>query len=253
MKIAVVHSESNPAKQETLLAQHLGLPLLPITDVSVGALDYYLQHDAMGLGLHSTQSDASGAVRVDFSDGKLNFRAANATRNQNIVKAMGIRGADRPHVLDATAGLGKDAYLLASLGCDVQMLERSVIVHALLEDGLRRAMAASDEIARTARKLQLHNVDFLELASGSEQFDVVYLDPMFPLRNKSARVKKDMYLLQKLLGHDENNSELLAVAVKLARKRVVVKRAKLSPHISAEKPDIEFKGSSSRYDVYLIR
>lgn len=257
MKIALVHSGSNPVERESVLAERLGLSLLqtsslrPPAGTGTEQFDFYLQYDSEGLGLRSTAADAPGTVRVDFSDARLNYRVGNAARNQNIVKAIGIKGKYRPFVLDATAGLGKDAYLFASLGCEVQMLERSAVVHALLEDGLRLALAGKEELASVAERMHLQHADFLDIAADSAQFDVVYLDPMFPSRNKSAKVKKDMYLLQKLLGHEENSSRLLSAALPLARKRVVVKRGKLSPWLTSEKPDIEFKGSSSRYDVYL--
>lgn len=257
MKIPLLHAGSEPGARESALAERLGLTLLPgaalhsLADPSIAEFEYYLQYDAAGLSLYCIHADMAGAVRVDFSDARLNYRVGSSAKNQNIVKAIGIKGAGRPHVLDATAGLGKDAYLLASLGCEVQMLERSIVVHALLEDGLRRALNGNAQIAAAAKNMHLQNTDFLHVAPTSEQFDVVYLDPMFPARNKSARVKKDMYLLQKLLGHEENDAALLPMALPLARKRVVVKRGKQSPWLTSEKPDIEFRGSSSRYDVYL--
>jgi 16S rRNA (guanine1516-N2)-methyltransferase len=168
------------------------------------------------------------------------------------VKAIGAKGALRPTVLDGTAGLGKDAFLLASLGCEVLLLERSKIVHALLQDGLSRARNSNVELAAITGRMELLYTDFMKFTASEREFDVVYLDPMFPERKKSAKVKKDMALLQQLLGHESDNAKLLEHARKLAKKRVVVKRAKLSPHISSEKPDIEFKGSSSRFDVYLM-
>ena len=100
--------------------------------------------------------------------------------------------------------------------------------------------------------MNLHFGDLMEFVADSKQFDVVYLDPMFPERRKSAKVKKDMAALQQLLGHQTDGAELLDYAKLLAKKRVVVKRAKLSPHLGPGKPDIVLKGSSSRYDVYLI-
>jgi 16S rRNA (guanine1516-N2)-methyltransferase len=154
--------------------------------------------------------------------------------------------------LDATAGLGKDAFLIASLGCEVSLLERSAVVHALLADGLARTGYYGEEIGAILGRMKLHFGDLLEFVADSQQFDVVYLDPMFPERRKSAKVKKDMAALQQLLGHQADGAELLDCAKLLAKKRVVVKRAKLSPHLGSGKPDIEFKGSSSRYDVYII-
>jgi len=103
----------------------------------------------------------------------------------------------------------------------------------------------------TVKRMHLLNADFNEVGLDFSDIDVVYLDPMFPQRNKSARAKKDMYLLQYLLGKLQDDPAMLELAIKIARRRVVVKRAKRSPTLGERKPDIEFKGSSSRYDVYL--
>ncbi len=126
------------------------------------------------------------------------------------------------------------------------------MIHALLADGLARTGYYGEEIGAILGRMKLHFGDLLEFVADSQQFDVVYLDPMFPERRKSAKVKKDMAALQQLLGHQADGAELLDCSKLLAKKRVVVKRAKLSPHLGSGKPDIEFKGSSSRYDVYII-
>jgi 16S rRNA (guanine1516-N2)-methyltransferase len=249
--------------QELLLAESLAIPLLESVMPSSLDLDYYLRLDPAGLGLFSTASDAPGAVRVDFSDQSLNYRVLNKPKHQNLVKAVGLnkiaaRSAPKLHILDATAGLGKDAFLLASLDCWVTMLERSSIVHAMLADGLERGLLADNTQAKTTvadatSRLSLCRGDFLELADALEPVDVVYLDPMFPPRSKSARVKKDMFLLQGLLGHAESQPELLDAALNLAVSRVVVKRGKLSPALDPRAPDISYGGRSSRYDVYLTQ
>ncbi|MGL9773657.1 MAG: class I SAM-dependent methyltransferase [Sodalis sp. (in: enterobacteria)] len=55
-----------------------------------------------------------------------------------VAKAVGIKGQGLPDVVDATAGLGRDAFVLACLGCRVQMFERHPVMAALLKNGLRR-------------------------------------------------------------------------------------------------------------------
>jgi 16S rRNA (guanine1516-N2)-methyltransferase len=264
VKLAVVQLESDPSESSKqrcqLLAEKLQLPLLDIQqlrDDSLGSsCEHFLGYTDSVLALCSVESKQPAvlplSVSVDFSDPKLNYRTKSAVKQQNIVKAIGAKGALRPTVLDGTAGLGKDAFLLASLGCEVLLLERSKIVHALLQDGLSRARNSNVELAAITGRMELLYTDFMKFTASEREFDVVYLDPMFPERKKSAKVKKDMALLQQLLGHESDNAKLLEHARKLAKKRVVVKRAKLSPHISSEKPDIEFKGSSSRFDVYLM-
>ena len=255
MKIAVVSTGSESAESANLLSTELGFPLIELppsySPSEAGDFDYLLSYRAQKLQLQNVSNAALGELCVDFLDARLNHRANSAIRSQNIAKALGIKGAKRPAVLDATAGLGKDAFLMASLGCKVSLLERSAVVHALLADGLTRA-GYGEEISTILQRMDLHLGDLLEFVADARQFDVVYLDPMFEARRKSAKVKKDMALLQNLLGHQTDGAELLAAAKLLASRRVVVKRAKLSPHLGVDKPDIEFKGSSSRYDVYLI-
>ncbi len=255
MKIAVAQTECDQTHRASLLADSLGLPLIefPQTsgDYSELEYDYFLAYQDSTLGLHSMDSQQAAVLSVDFSDPKLNYRVKSSIKSQNIVKAIGIKGPLIPTVLDGTAGLGKDAFLLASLGCKVTLLERSPIVHALLQDGLARINQYDESTAAVLSSMQLHYGEFTKFGFEAQQFDVVYLDPMFPERRKSAKVKKDMALLQQLLGHQTDDEDLLLHAQKLARRRVVVKRAKLSPPLSSQKPDIRFKGNSSRYDVYL--
>lgn len=263
MKIAIASTSSAPTESEIRLSTELGFPLIELppphspnevkSEVKneVNDFDYVLTYRDQKLQLQNISNATPGELCVDFLDARLNYRANSAIRGQNIVKALGIKGSDRPVVLDATAGLGKDAFLMASLGCKVTLLERSAVVHALLADGLTR-VGYGDETSAILARMDLHLGDLLKFTADSQQFDVVYLDPMFEARRKTAKVKKDMAFLQNLLGHQTDGAEMLAAAKRLASKRVVVKRAKLSPHLDLDKPDIEFKGSSSRYDVYLI-
>ena len=256
MKIAVARSGSDSAERQIKLSTDLDLPTIELPSTyshrEVADFDYMLVYRDSRLLLQTTGYAQTGELCVDFSDAKLNRRANSSIRSQNIAKALGIKGSQRPVVLDATAGLGKDAFLIASLGCEVSLLERSAVIHALLADGLARTGYYGEEIDAILGRMKLHFGDLLEFVADSQKFDVVYLDPMFPERRKSAKVKKDMAALQQLLGHQTDGAELLDCAKLLAKKRVVVKRAKLSPHLGSGKPDIEFKGSSSRYDVYII-
>lgn len=186
---------------------------------------------------------------VDFLHGPNAYRLQHSkSQKQLIAKAVGLKRGESLFVLDATAGLGRDGFLLATLGCKVLMLERSSIIAALLQDGLTRALADS----RYAKlDLQLINIDamdfFKELV---EKPDVVYLDPMFPERDKSALVKKELQLLQKIVGYDEAADQLLLKALTIAKKRVVVKRPRLAPCLSDLEPKFSILGKEIRFDVY---
>jgi 16S rRNA (guanine1516-N2)-methyltransferase len=208
------------------------------------------------LELRQLDEPKVGAVIVDFTSDALTFRRLyGGGKKEAIARAIGLKGKDSLHVLDATAGLGRDAFVLASLGCMVDMLERSPVVAALLQDGLKRAASDSELRAWLPAKMQLfHGVAADLLADWPhKQPDVVYLDPMFPHRKKNAAVKKEMRIFQQLLGPDEDADLLLEPALALAKNRVVVKRPSGAPFLAGKKPQIEMLGKANRFDVYLIQ
>lgn len=264
--IEVLQAGPAATDSELDLAQSLGLPLADRLEADHRA-DFILQINDHAVELRATGKDSPGPLRVDFSDPKFARRADESLKKQNLGKAIGLKTLPSPRVLDATAGLGADAFLMAMAGCPVTLLERSPIVAALLQDGLDRGLgrglnrAAQREFEASAtaltnglRRMRLLQTDFMEFPASSGDYDVVYLDPMFPADARSARSKKPMYVLQQLLVSDQDAQEeagLLEKALKIAARRVVVKRARLSPLVPGPEPDIQFKGSSSRFDVYL--
>lgn len=231
------------------LAARLNLPPYAEGD----AADLLLQLGDDGLSLLATAEDAPGAVRVDFVEGALAHRRQyGGGAGQMVARAVGIRGSIRPRVLDATAGLGRDAFVLAALGCEVTLIERQPVIAALLADGLQRAREAGGEVAEIAGRMQLLEGDAIELMaawSGAVP-EVIHLDPMFPHRQKSALVKKEMRLFRPLAGDDLDAPQLLAAALALASHRVAVKRPRKAPIIEGARPSAELTGQSSRYDIY---
>lgn len=232
------------------LAARLQLPVL--AELPAGA-SLLLELDGEGLSLRSTEAGAPGAVRVDFVSGAMAHRRQfGGGAGQMVARAVGIRGSIRPSVLDATAGLGRDGFVIASLGCEVTLLERQPVIAALLEDGLQRARAAGGEVGEIAARMQLIHCDAIA-AMGDWQGDapqVIHLDPMFPHRDKSALVKKEMRLFRPLAGDDDDAPQLLAAALQLASHRVVVKRPRKAPAIAGQQPSAQLAGQSSRYDIY---
>ncbi len=153
-----------------------------------------LKLDREGLGLQLLGKKAPGPVRVELAGGAVDHRRRfGGGSGQMIAKAVGARPGRPLQVLDATAGLGRDAFVLATLGCRVQMLERHPVVAELLRDGLRRAAVTGDpELAVIVERLSLLAADSLQQLGPDHRVEVVYLDPMFPERSKSASVKKEM-------------------------------------------------------------
>jgi 16S rRNA (guanine1516-N2)-methyltransferase len=237
------------------LASELRLPFQDGCENRDRLFDFLLCLGPEGLTLHYLGQAESAPVRVNFDNPKLVYRLRDRLRSQGIARAAGIKPGLRPAVLDATAGLGKDAFLFASLGCQVRMLERNPIVHALLHDGLQRAaISANAHTSESASRMQLSLASLAEIVATQESFDVVYLDPMFPARRKSARVKNDLFVLQRLLSCypvSEEDPELLALGLTVARRRVVVKRPARAPDMAQRKPTFRLAGRSSRYDVYV--
>ncbi len=212
---------------------------------------------AEGLALGPRDVKPEAATRVDFMDGTLHYRLRTSGKRQGLGKAVGLDKAAGIHVLDATAGLGRDALVLASLGCMVTLFERSPLVHALLEDGFARARKEGDaDLQVLLDRMQLGHGDsrerFAAIARGEEQQpDVIYLDPMFPPRSKSASVKKDIALLHTLLGAEEEFGSLLSAALTCAKHRVVVKRPGNKPDGALPPPTFTVPGKAAHFEVYV--
>ena len=247
------------------LATRLALPLIDQPHEHVHLL-VVVTADQLQLRVLHGEPGAVGGRPVAIDLLKLDTRSpAGARLRQPLLKAMGLRkGAPRPRVLDATAGLGEDTWLLASAGCRVLAVERSEIVAALLEDALGRAATHAPD---AAQRVELVNADSRPLLDAWAQShetalppaaqafgrpQVIYLDPMFPAQRRAAE-RKPMRVLRQLVGQDTDADELLALALAAASWRVVVKRPLRAPTLSPQKPTVVHRGTSVRYDVYVVR
>lgn len=232
------------------LASQLQLPLFSTVDELPEVATAYLSYHDGALKLFPRDKKQSGPVAVDFNSEAANYRLRSG--GELIVKAVKGRSKNALRVVDATAGLGRDAFILAANGFHVLMLEKNPFVAALLSDGLARAREAQH--ADIANRMQLvagAAETYLANCSGAELPDVIYLDPMFAHAEKSALVKKEMRLFRQLLN-DENGDEtaLLATARAHAKLRVVVKRAIKAPALAQAEPSYALTGKAVRYDVY---
>lgn len=155
-------------------------------------------------------------------------------------------------VVDATAGLGRDAFLLASLGAEVSLIERSPVMHRLLAEGLERARKAGGDVAEVISRMTLIHGDARDLLSTLSP-EVVLVDPMHPARKKSALVKNEMRLIREIVGTDEDAVELMTVALATARKRVVLKLPlRADPMEGICSASHQIAGKSTRYDVFMV-
>lgn len=234
-----------------VLSRQTNLPMVAFDDHDTELL---LVLTSERLELRQNSLTGPGPVFTDFVSGKsAHRRLYGGGRGQPLARAIGLKKGRTPLVLDATAGLGRDAFVLASLGCELVLLERSPVIAALLRNGLERALA-DEQTASVVRRMQLHcgdAVDYLADAQDSQQPDVIYMDPMYPHRNKSALVKKEMRLFRQLVGEDGDSAALLSAARRHARHRVVVKRPTGAEWVGGEAPTMAIKSPNTRYDVYV--
>lgn len=203
--------------------------------------------------MQKDKSTQSGTLICDFTGGAVGHRYRfGGGRGQGLPRAIGMKGGKTPDVVDATAGLGGDAFLLASLGARVVMIERSPHMHDLLQDGLERARQVGGDVAQVIDRMTLIYGDAKDLLPGLSP-QVVLVDPMHPPRGKSALVKKEMRLVREIVGIDEDCHELMQVALAVASKRVVLKWPRLAEPIKdIVAPSHQIMGKSTRYDVYMV-
>ncbi|UJF19395.1 class I SAM-dependent methyltransferase [Vibrio sp. SS-MA-C1-2] len=215
--------------------------------------DFALVLTPTHLELQKLDEPKLGAIFVDWVSGASNHRRKfGGGKGQAIAKAVGLKNGVVPTVLDGTAGLGRDAFVLASLGCKVQMFERHPVVAALLDDGLRRAKDDPEIGSWVRERVSLLHVSSLEqLKEHDDKPDVIYLDPMYPHKKKSALVKKEMRVFQTLVGADLDADGLLEPALKLATKRVVVKRPDYAEPLANIQPSTVIATKKNRFDIYV--
>lgn len=212
---------------------------------------WHLAWQDSALVLRHTDLPKQGDILVDFASGAASYRRQfGGGKDEAIAKACGLNKRRQLHIVDATAGLGRDALVLANLGASVTLVERNPMVAALLHDGLRRATLALST-AELASRMQLHFLPALAALAELPQADVVYLDPMFPAREKSALVKKEMRAFHDVVGSDLDADLLLEPALQLAKYRVVVKRPGYAEVLANTAPQLVVKGKNNRFDVYI--
>jgi 16S rRNA (guanine1516-N2)-methyltransferase len=190
-------------------------------------------------------------LRVDFLTSKFLRRIKQLSPNGELLaRAVGLKTKSIKRVIDATAGFGHDGVLLALLGCEVTLIERSSRIATLLQEGLQRAQSNERFAHLSLRLLVTDAIDYLQALMPDEFPDVIYLDPMYPPRNKTALVGKEMRYLRAIVGEDNDAPKLFTRALTRARHRVVVKRPHHAPFITQQSPDWQLRGKAVRFDVY---
>ncbi len=254
-KIALVALDDCGLERAQYLARESNLPLVSL-ECALENFQFILAVMKTHVELRELGVSRSRAICVDFLSRELLHRVKHSSKRRELIaRAIGLaRGVKNLKVLDATAGFGTDSYMLAFLGCEVTMVERSPAVSILLADGWRRLKQAASAVAARMTIVQEDALIYLQriLERGVTQFDVVYLDPIYPREDGSALNKRKMRVLRNIVGDDFDASALLTKALKVAR-RVVVKRSRHADFMGNVPPSLQFlaRGGSTRYDVYF--
>lgn len=199
--------------------------------------------------LRGSEAISTKGITADFSSIHSRPQRGGIVRKQPLGRAIGVRAKT---VIDATAGLGQDAFLLACMGYEVLAIERSPIVAALLEDGIRRAENDAILARVLSGRLRCQCGDARELLQNLVNApDVVYLDPMFPpKRRASALPRKEIQLLRQVVGNDDDMTDVFRIACDVAAQRVVMKRPMYASPVAL--PTTSIQGKLVRYDVFVL-
>jgi 16S rRNA (guanine1516-N2)-methyltransferase len=256
-----------------VIAKDLGVKLKQVTNVdknlcSVSASGqsrptHVLIFDEQGLCLRAMQGVLVKAapLRLSFTDEALHYRLKTSGRRQGLGQALGLQHFkdSPPRVIDATAGLGRDAALMAYLGAQVTMIERDPVLFQMLSDALIKGAEELKSLDSHWASSMLANLTLMASESRKvlaqqdreEGVDIVYLDPMYPEKEKNARSRKELALLHELLGSEEDLPSLLELARNAARKRVILKRPNKYHDTRLPKPSFIVPGKIARFDVYI--
>jgi 16S rRNA (guanine1516-N2)-methyltransferase len=249
-KIAVLYDGQGDVATYGQLATKLDIALIASTEIGFNKeLQFYLSCRNGCLSLIDKDNINKPGLTVEIDHRKGEQRSWPMAKQGALSQALGRKTKT---VIDATAGWGQDSLAMFRMGYEVQCIERSPVMAALLADGFNR-LAKQDWM----QQLKLSPPTLLTgnaieiLQQLPTQPDCIYLDPMFPpKRKKSALAKKAIMVLRDLVGDDADKEQLFATALKIAGKRVVVKSPDYAEPLGG-KPNESFQGKLIRYDVYL--
>ncbi|MEM6552742.1 MAG: class I SAM-dependent methyltransferase [Planctomycetota bacterium] len=271
--VAAAPNDDHNNQRANHIAQQLDLPRCPHAKSPPPDAQLLLTvtHHRLELRVPASAPDVPQEVRgghavaPDFAQLDTTSSAGRSLKAP-LFRALGLHKTtrdNRPAVLDCTAGLLEDAWLLAAAGCQVTALERHPLLHLLLRDALDRAAQAhptpttptTRSIPTTAARITLHHADATTFLTSpiAHPPSHILIDPMFTLGRKTAE-RKPLKLLRLLAGPDADSSQLLQTALTATAEsgaRVVVKRSRKAPPLLPDPaPQHTVEGKGFRFDIY---
>lgn len=191
-------------------------------------------------------------LKCSFIEGPILHRLKYGRgRGQNLAKAVGMKFNKNRNIIDATAGLGYDSFILASIGAKVTLIERSQKMYELLQNGIDEGMSFGGEIEKIINRMELVFGDSKDILPKLTP-EVIMIDTMYKDRKKTALVKNNMRLVRNIVGPDSDYIDLLKVALNCATNRVVLKQPRYAEPIKEiRKCSHQILGKTIRYDVFM--
>lgn len=222
-----------------------------------GGLPVHLSDWAAEAGIRLRSPDGKAVYSLSFDNNRLqlnwlgqqNFSPVSVQPpHQNrissgnlLIKALGKRARV---VADLSAGMGVDAFTIASTGRKVYCIERCPPVAMLLFDGISRCPPGLADL------ICMHYCDSrLWLTQQSGNLDVIYIDTMFREKKKSVKSSKQMQILRELAGEDLDAQSLIDCALSQAVSRVIVKKSANAAQ-PATPAIVQYRGKTIRFDVF---
>lgn len=200
----------------------------------------------------------AGNLEIDFLSAKLKWRYERINRAQEpLLRALDWHSEAPQTLFDLTAGLGRDSLMLLHAGFTVTMFERDPVLQVLLGEAVKRFQAEkpvdasrltfiAEDAGAYLTRLIVGNVN-----GNASVPDLIYMDPMYPEREKSALVKKELRIIRNRVGADHDSEILLEKALQTGAKRVVVKRPSHAPFVGDKSPHHSVESPNTRFDVYM--
>ncbi|WP_343128592.1 class I SAM-dependent methyltransferase [Buchnera aphidicola (Kurisakia onigurumii)] len=202
--------------------------------------------------LYDTQNPKLGNFYIDFTNKKISYRINNR-KKESLIQAIKIKNNPYPNVLDMTAGLGRDSFILAASGCHVLMLERNPIIFILLNNALHRAYK-NPKIGKWVKsRIKFFFESSFNISNISFTFkpEVIYIDPMYCIKKRKSNPKKDMQFLNKIIKNtDQDSNKLIFIARNINCRKIVVKRPLNGSYIGNIKTKNSIFSKKHRFDIY---
>ncbi len=259
LSLVVTFDDKECMRQANSIAKQLGCPVCDNSGLYdlVLMVQYIPASDFFGMELTLNKLQPPLKLFLDFNDARSQHRKqSGGGKRQHIVRATGLHKNQNLRILDATAGLGGDSFVLACNGATVTLAEQHPLLVLILENAIMRAQK-THALADIAKRMNiLTSLDSLELLQSNDlqkKYDVIYLDPMYPSsQKKQAKAKKSMQIIQ-YLSHDFSNQDdqLLEAALDTGIKRIVVKRPAGASPLMMRAPQSTIESTNTRYDIYI--